>query len=141
MSEHISGTPARGRGAARPRLLTALAVVLFIEMAALAVATMFLLVDLITVTPDSIVSAIALLAVTAIATAWLAVMAGHTLRGRSWIRGATITVQVLVIAIAVGAFQGAFARPDVGWLLLAPAIAALVLVFAPSVVAATRRDE
>ena len=61
------------------------------------------------------------------------------LRGSPWVRGATVVWQVLQIAVAVGAFQGFFARPDIGWLLLVPALAALVLLFTPPVVA--RDDE
>jgi hypothetical protein len=48
---------------------------------------------------------------------------------------------VLQIAVAIGCFQGLFARPDIGWALLVPAVLALVLLFTPPVVAATARRE
>jgi hypothetical protein len=61
------------------------------------------------------------------------------LRGRPWVRGAVVVWQILQMAVAVGSFQGMFARPDIGWLLLAPAIVALGLVFTKPVVEATAR--
>jgi hypothetical protein len=63
-----------------------------------------------------------------------------TLRGRSWIRGAAVTWQVVQIAIAAGCFQGLYARPDLGWALLVPSIIGILLAISPQVVAATRRD-
>jgi hypothetical protein len=104
-------------------------------------ATVFLVFELITVTPASFASALALTVLTALAAAWVLAIALGVLRGRSWSRGAAIVWQVLQLAVAVGAFQGAFARPEVGWLLLLPALAALVLLFSRPVVAATRRDD
>jgi hypothetical protein len=47
---------------------------------------------------------------------------------------------VVQLAVALGAFQGALARPDVGWLLLVPSVAAIVLTLSPSVTRALRRD-
>lgn len=114
---------------------------LFAEAAAVAAVTAFLIFELLTEMPDSYGSAIGLTALSAIAAVWLTIIAIHTLRGNSWIRGAVITVQILLIAIAVGSFQGLFARADIGWLLLAPAVAVLVLLFTRSVIAATTRRE
>ena len=131
----VSGRPSR-----HP-LLVALAVLIFAQCALLTVATGYLLVELFVATPDSYASAVALAVVTSIAAVWLALIGVNVLRGSPWIRGATIVVQVLQIAVAVGAFQGAFARPDLGWLLLIPALAALVLLFTSPVLAATTRRD
>ncbi len=105
----------------------------------LVAATAFLVIEVIVATPDSYASAIALAVLTSIGAVWLAVIGVNVLRGSPWVRGATVVVQALQIAVAIGAFQGAFARPDLGWLLLIPAIAALVLLFTSPVVAATAR--
>lgn len=129
------------RASKRPVLLVLLAVLLFLECAVLAVATGYLIVELVTEQPDSYASALAILVLTAIVTVWLGVMATHTLAGRSWIRGGAIVWQVLQIAVAVGSFQGFFAVPAIGWMLLIPALLVLVLLFTPPVVEATRRRD
>lgn len=130
------------RVAGRPALLVLLAVFLFLECGLLAAATGYLVIELVTAQPDSYASALAILALTAIATLWLGVMAVHALAGRAWIRAGAIVWQVLQIAVAVGSFQGFFAVPAIGWLLLVPAVLVIVLLFTPSVVASTQsRDD
>jgi hypothetical protein len=132
----------RSDGSGRPQrhpLLTLLTVLLFAECALLLAATGFLIVELLTVAPASYPSAVALTLLTAAAAGWLAAIAIGAARGRPWIRGAAIVWQVLQAAVAIGCFQGAFARPEIGWFLLVPALGTLVLLFTPPVVAATRR--
>lgn len=124
---------------ARHPFVVALAVLIFAQCALLVLAIIYLVVELIVATPDSYASAVALTVLTAIAAVWLAVIGVNVLRVNPWVRGATVVVQILQIAVAVGCFQGAFARPDLGWLLLIPAIVALVLLFSPPVLAATTR--
>jgi hypothetical protein len=132
-------------GARRPRhhpLLLALAAVLFVEAAALYLATITLIVELLVERPDSYASAIALTVCAAIAAVWVTAIALNALRGRAWIRGAAIVVQVLLGAIALGSFQGLVPRADIGWILLIPAVIVVVLLFTKPVLAATmRRDE
>jgi hypothetical protein len=118
-------------------LVLVLATVLFLEAAALAAATVVLIFDLLVATPDSFPSAVALTVCVAIAAVWVFVIALNSLRGRAWIRGAAIVVQVLLGALALGSFTGMGARVDVGWLLLAPAILVLVLLFTKPVLAET----
>ncbi len=124
----------------RPGLLIALAVILGAECALLAVATAWLVFELIVDVPASLASALALTALTALATVWLAILTVNTLRGAPWVRGGIVVWQVLQIAVAIGCFQGYFARPDIGWALLIPAILALVLLFTRPVLAATARS-
>lgn len=102
-------------------------------------AVVFLVVELLVATPDSYGSAIGILGIAVIAAVFLIAIARGTLLGRPWIRGAALTWQILQIAVAIGCFQGVFARPDLGWALLFPSIIAIILLFTPSVVAATRR--
>ena len=134
----MSETPAAPR---RHRFVLALAVLLFAECALLAAATVYLLIELLVAKPSSFVSALALLVLTAIAAVWLGFIAANVLRGRAWTRGAAVTWQVLQGAVAIGCFQGVFARPEIGWLLLLPALLVLVLLFTPPVVAATSRRD
>ena len=126
----------------RHPLVVALACLIFAECALISVATIYLVIEIITATPASFPSAVALTVLTAIAAIWLGVIATNILRGRAWTRSASIVWQVLQLAVAVGAFQGYFARSDIGWALLVPSVVVLVLVFTPPVVAAlSNRDE
>ena len=125
----------------RPALLILLAALIYLEATALGVASVVLLLDLLTQRPDSYASGVAILVLTILATVWLAVMATHALLGRPWIRGGAVTWQVLQIAIGIGSFGGLFSRPDIGWLLIIPAVLVLVLLFTPTVIRATKRPE
>jgi hypothetical protein len=118
-----------------------LSALIFFEAALVVGATGYLVFELLTVTPDSLASAIALTVVTAIGAVWVTAIALGMLRGRPWSRGAALVWQVLQLAVAVGAFQGTFARSEIGWLLLVPAVAALVLLFTKPVIRATRRTD
>ena len=111
-----------------------------LEALALWALTAWWVLELLIDTPNSMGGALALLALTAVAAVWLSAITVGTLRGRPWIRGAAVTWQLVQIMIAVGCFQGIYARPDVGWALLAPSILVLVLVFTPKVVAATSHE-
>jgi hypothetical protein len=135
-------TPERGdefgRAPLHP-LLILLAVLLFAEGALLAGATAYLAVELLVDVPESYPSAIFLTVLAALATGWLVATAVGALRRRSWVRGAATVWQVLQLGVAIACFQGIFAQPAIGWALLVPAIAVLVLLFTPPVVAALRR--
>jgi len=124
----------------RHPLLVALTVIVFAEAALLAVAALWLILELLVDEPSSVASALALTALVILAAVWLSIVGANTLRGAPWVRSAIVVWQVLQIAIAVGCFQGFFARPDVGWALLLPALIALVLVFTRPVMAATARE-
>ncbi|MFC0681362.1 hypothetical protein ACFFGH_26330 [Lysobacter korlensis] len=125
----------------RPRTVpvVVLSALIFLEAALVVGATAFLVFELMTMTPQSLASALALTVLTALAAVWVLAIAVGLLRGRAWSRGAAVVWQVLQIAVAVGAFQGSFARAEVGWLLLVPALVALVLLFSRPVVEWTRR--
>jgi hypothetical protein len=131
--------------AARPRrhaLVLLLAAIVVLEAVALGVITTVLVFELLVARPDSYASAIALTVIAAIATAWVFAIAVGILRSRAWTRGAAIVVQVLIAAVALGSFQGILPRADIGWLLLVPAVAVMVLLFSRPVVAAmTIRDD
>lgn len=115
--------------------------ILLIEAAALVALTLWLLVDLVALEPTSYATAIALLVLVALAALWMGAVAVASLRRAPWTRAAAIVWQVLQISIAVGAFQGFFARPDIGWLLLVPAVTVIgLLLWTPVRVAYTRSD-
>jgi hypothetical protein len=120
-------------------LLIVLSVLLFAECALLVAATIYLVVELLTVVPESYASAAFLTVLTALAAGWLAAIGVGAVRRRPWVRGAATVWQVLQGGVAIACFQGMFAQPVIGWVLLVPAIVVLVLLFTPPVVAALRR--
>ncbi|MBX3092540.1 MAG: hypothetical protein KF801_08515 [Cryobacterium sp.] len=119
--------------------MIALAIVLFLEAAVLAVVAGTLVYDLIAEVPTSYASAIGILILVIAAAAWLVLIGIGALRARPWVRAAALTWQVLQLAVAIGSFQGVFARADIAWFLLVPAVIAIALLFARSVMSATRR--
>lgn len=131
------GAPSR----TRPPLLIVLAVILALEAVLVTGLAVWLLYELLTVTPASYTTAIAITILVALGAAWLILTLVGILRLHAWARASAVTIQVLMIAVAVGSFQGLVARPDVGWALLVPAVIAGVLALAPSVVRATARRE
>jgi hypothetical protein len=118
-------------GGLRAALVTITAL-LFLEAAALVAVVVWLVVDLLALEPSSYATAIALIVLVVIGAIWVSAVAVASIRRAPWSRAAAIVWQVLQLSIAVGAFQGLFARPDVGWLLLVPAITVIgLLLWAP----------
>ena len=84
--------------------------------------------------PDSLASAVGLVVITVIATAWIAATAIGFVQGKSFARGSAVVWQVLQGAVGLASNQGLFARPDIGSGLFVPALVALaLLLFSPSV--------
>lgn len=130
--------PARGSRSASHALLVGL---LGFEVLLLGGAAVFLLWELVVDVPTSYATAVAILVIVVVATVWLGVVSVAMWRGHPWSRGAALFWQLVQLAIAVGSFQGVFARPDIGWFLLVPALLVIALLFARSVVAATTRRD
>jgi hypothetical protein len=129
------------RRARRSRAHTLLGVLLGAEAALLWTAVIWLILELLTDQPTSFASALAILGLALIAAAWVTTITVATLRGRSWIRAAAVTWQLVQIFVAIGCFQGLYARPDLGWALLVPSVLVLVLLFTRSVIEATGTRE
>lgn len=136
-----NGAPDRGLNARRLTPLRLLAATLLFESAVFAVGASYFVVQIVVSPADSRVSAIGVVVLAIIGCAALATIAIATLRGRAWIRGAAITVQILQLIVAVGDFQNSVGRADIGLLLGIPAILALILLFTRSVMAATTNRE
>lgn len=126
--------------ATRPIPLIVLTVILALEAVLVTGLAVWLLVDLLTVRPASYPSAVAITVLGLLAAAWVILTVVGILRRRSWARASALTIQILQLAVAVGCFQGLTARPDLGWVLLVPAVVAGVLAVAPPVVRATARN-
>lgn len=135
-----AGSPTSGIGRpARPLLLLVLTVILALEAALMVGLAVWLLFELLTQTPESYASAVAIVVLVVLAAAWVIATVIGIARRRGWARASALTIQILQIAVAVGSFQGFYARPDLGWALLIPAVVAGVLAVSPSVVRATSR--
>ncbi|SDS30675.1 hypothetical protein SAMN04489834_1239 [Microterricola viridarii] len=115
------------------RGMVLLRTLLFAEAALLAVAALWLVFELLTEQPASLVSALVILALTVVAFAFVLAIAIGALRRQSWIRGAGIGWQLMQIAVAAGCFQGIYANPAAGWALLAPSLVVIVLLLAPGI--------
>ena len=127
--------------ARRSRALIALVLLLAAESALLWAAVVWLILELLTDQPTSLASALAILVLTVVAALWVSAIAVGTFRGRTWIRAAAVTWQLVQVFVAIGCFQGLYARPDLGWALLIPSVLVIVLLFTRSVVEATSRRE
>jgi hypothetical protein len=138
-SKPNSGEQAPDPSSRRPILLLALSVVLAAEALLATGVTVWLIVEMLTATPDSFASAVVILLLAAGLACALWAMVVGLLRRQTWVRGAALTWQLLQIAVAIGCFQGVFAVPSLGWALLIPAAVAILLLMSPPVVTATRR--
>jgi hypothetical protein len=85
-------------------------------------------------TPNSMASAVGLVTITVIATAWIAATTIGFFQGKSFTRGSALVWQVLQAAVGLASNQGLVARPDIGSGLFVPALVALaLLLFSPSI--------
>jgi hypothetical protein len=107
-------------------------VLLWLEALAVVAMLVWLVVDLLTLAPSSYATAVALIVLVAIGALFTSAVAIGSMRRAGWSRAAAIVWQVLQVSVAVGAFQGLFARPDIGWALLVPALVVIgLLLWAP----------
>jgi hypothetical protein len=104
-----------------------------VEFAGVFALAVVLLIELLTVPPASLATAVALVVLAALALVVLGAVLLGVWRGRAWVRAAGVVFQVLLFAIGVGALQGAFAQAAWGW----PLIGVAVLGFALFVVRPT----
>ena len=112
-----------------------------VSLAVVLIAVVVLLVDVVTLTPTSLPSAIALIVLTAVAAAWVSWIAVSLRRGAPWSRGGAVFWQLIQLTIALGAVQGDFAQPLIGAAIAVPSVLVLILICTRSVMAHTRRPE
>ncbi|WP_308799672.1 hypothetical protein [Agromyces silvae] len=129
-------TTARARGA-----LAVVRILLFLEAAAVVAVVGWLVIDLFALRPSSYATAIALIVVAALGAVWTVANAVGAVRLAGWSRASAIVWQFLQLSVAIGAFQGLFARADIGWLLLIPAVVVVGLLLWPPVRLAYSNEE
>jgi hypothetical protein len=129
------------RRALRTPVILVLLVVVGLEFLGVVSLAVVLIIDLFVAHASSVAGGIALAVLAIVAAIWVgAIWLGLT-RGRSWVRSGIIVWQFLMIAIAVGAFEGVFREPAIGWALLVPALVALGLVLSPPATRVLARRE
>lgn len=129
------------RAATRARAVLILVALVGLESLALWICAGVLVIDTITLRPSDYASAVALTVLTVVGAVWLVAVAVALHAGRPWSRAGAMTWQILQLAVAVGAFQGVFAQPAIGWAILVPSLLGIGLLLTRSVVAHTRRDD
>jgi hypothetical protein len=135
------GASGRPDGGVRAALLT-VNIVLVLEALAVVAVAIWLIVDLVSLQPTSYATAIALIVLVIVGAIWVGATAVASFSRAPWSRAAAIVWQILQVSIAVGAFQGLFARPDVGWVLLVPAITVIgLLLWTPVRIAYSRPED
>ena len=106
----------------------AVIIILALESIGMIVVTGILLVQLSSTSPDTYSTAVALIIVVAIAASWITVTAIGFARRQPFAKGSALVWNILQAVIGVLSNQGEFARPDIGSLLLLPALAAIALL-------------
>jgi hypothetical protein len=122
--------------------VTALLAVVVAEFLGVLTLAVVLLVEVMTVPPASLGTAIALLVLAGLLAVALGAVLRGVWRGRAWVRAAGVVFQVLLFAVGVGALQGAFAQPEWGWPLIIVGVLGFVLFVArPTAEWLSGRDE
>lgn len=127
------------RAPRRPLSMILLSILLGVEAALAAWLTIALLIDIITAGASSTISAIALLVLALLALAWVGGTLLGAVRLRSWSRSSAVTIQLMVLAFAVGSFEGIILSDLAGFPLLFLALAGVVLALLPPSVRSTSR--
>lgn len=104
------------------------AVLLALEAAAIIALVLWQVAALAAGDTESLESAIALVVLTAVGAVAVLAFAVATWRAQSWGRSGGIVVQLLILAVALGAVTGAYADAAAGLGLAVPAIVTLVVL-------------
>lgn len=120
-----------------PVLLYVLASLVLLEGAALAAATVYLVVEIFIGAASFLTTAIAYAVTSAIAAVLVVLVARAVFRARPWSRGAVVCISILQLLVAYSIVITK--EPLVGWILVVPAVVMLVLQFTRPVLRATAR--
>lgn len=117
----------------RSPLVTVLIILLAGQTALLVGLTVYLVIELLLAEARFPPTAIALTVLVLLVAVWLVAMTLGVQRGRAWTRGSVLTYEFLQLAIGVGSVQGFIPRPDIGWWVIATAVAGLLLILSTPV--------
>ena len=130
----------------RPVGVIVLAVIVWLEAAALALTALWFAAQFFVAKPDNLAGALLILALTIAAAIWMGAAGFGLLALKPWTRAATLVWQLCQVALAAGMFQGLLVNgvaPEIllwsGFGLLVPALIAGFLLFTPKVSEAIAR--
>ena len=125
----------------KPALLYVLAALVWLETAALAAATIYLVVEIFVGQASYLATGIAYAITVGIVAVLVGVVASAIFRARPWVRGATVCVGVLQGLLGISILVSGQSDAGLGWVLVVPAVAMLVLIFTRPVLRATVRPD
>ena len=109
----------------RSAQLLALFAILFAQTAGVAILTGFWIFEFLTLGSDDLVSAVSLLLVMVAAIGWLAATTSGVFQKKRWAFSSSIVAEILTVILGLAIIPG---NALLGWLLLGPAIAALIIL-------------
>jgi hypothetical protein len=125
----------------KPALLYVLSALVWLETAALAAATIYLVVEIFVGQASYLATGIAYAITVGIVAVLVGVVARAIFRARPWVRGATVCVGVLQGLLGISILVSGQLDAGLGWVLVVPAVAMLVLIFTRPVLRATIRSD
>ena len=123
-----------------PMALKAAAALVFVESAAVFAGAGYFAYGIITDQARSLATLLALVVFTAALASWIAYVATSLLKAKKFARTAAIFWQLCQLSVAFGSFTGQFANAMVGYAILIPSVAVIVLLFQRNVSALLQRD-
>jgi hypothetical protein len=119
----------------RPAAAWLIAGILGVQASAWTVLGVWVILELVTGSSTFLATAIFEAVLLVMSVGWMVVTILGILGTRSWSRSSLVALEVLHLAAAIAAFQGYLGWMPLGWFILVPAAAAIVLVFTPRMTA------
>jgi hypothetical protein len=144
LSEESQPEPT-GDGALNPSskvvspLLVLISALVGLEAVALITGALYFLSRILLETPENLMGAVVIFAITALIALGVSIAAIAVGRAKSWSRGAIVTWQILQFFVATSFIQGIEAWQPVGWALAALSVVVAVLLFLPKTTQAITR--
>ena len=120
-------------------LLVLISVLVGAEALALIAGALYFLSRIFLETPENLMGAVVIFAITAVIAVGVSIAAIAVGRAKSWSRGAIVTWQILQFFVATSFIQGIAVWQPVGWALVALSIVVAVLLFLPKTTQAFTR--
>jgi uncharacterized membrane protein YhaH (DUF805 family) len=120
-------------------LLVLISVLVGVEALALIAGAIYFLSRIFLETPENLMGAVVIFAITAVIGLGVSISAIALGRAKSWSRGAIVTWQILQFFVATSFIQGIEAWQPVGWALAALSVVVTVLLFLPKTTQAFTR--